>query len=686
MATSTQLYANNARSTLATGITNLSTSITLASGEGALFPSPATNQYFLITLETGSTREIIKISSRSGDVLTVAGGVAGRGQEGTTANSWSSGSLVEMRITKNTLAAFARLQDRMYEVNSLDLLSAPIDSDGNTYIAHDQDDQGNSIIAIRESDYRWSFPTYSTNIVTGTVTAGTNNTLTVTSTNIGSLPTFATGRFIIQFLTATNASIKGLPRRITASGTNTVTWSPALPASVTVGDTFRIYMSDVGVFASPVFASLTVSGLGTSRVVYTTTGGTLTSTGNLTYDGTDFVQTGGTHNLYGTTTSVKDTVFQIKGTADATKIVVFSASALSTATTRTFTLPDVSDTLVTLSATQSLTNKTIAGATITGSVTDSANTTKSGTMDAYGATVTFKDSAFTIKNSGDSSKVIIFSAANISPSGTRTYTMPDASGTVVLLNSGGLVDPSQGGVPTGTVLPFAGPTAPTGFLLCDGSAVSRTTYSALFGIISTTHGAGNGSTTFNVPDYRGRSLFGKDDMGGVAANRVTSAGSGVNGAGLGATGGAETVTLSLGQMPQHAHTLNETPHNHPVTNGLHGHGVTDPTHNHVLHDPSHYHRGSSSRNLFYNGGGGRADDAPGGGLDFNGASSQIWTVEGSVTGIWIDAVSTGISVNNGASNVSLTAASTGITINNNGSSQAHNNMPPASICNFIIKI
>lgn len=74
--------------------------------------------------------------------------------------------------------------------------------------------------------------------------------------------------------------------------------------------------------------------------------------------------------------------------------------------------------------------------------------------------------------------------------------------------------------PTGVVLPFAGASAPTGWLLCAGQAVSRTTYSDLFAVISTAHGAGDGSTTFNLPDYRGRTPAGLDNMGGTAANRL----------------------------------------------------------------------------------------------------------------------------------------------------------------------
>ncbi|NBO26841.1 MAG: tail fiber protein [Actinobacteria bacterium] len=57
--------------------------------------------------------------------------------------------------------------------------------------------------------------------------------------------------------------------------------------------------------------------------------------------------------------------------------------------------------------------------------------------------------------------------------------------------------------PTGTVLPFAGSTAPEGWLLCDGSAINRTTYATLFAVTSTTYGTGDGSTTFNLPDMRG---------------------------------------------------------------------------------------------------------------------------------------------------------------------------------------
>lgn len=78
-------------------------------------------------------------------------------------------------------------------------------------------------------------------------------------------------------------------------------------------------------------------------------------------------------------------------------------------------------------------------------------------------------------------------------------------------------------IPAGAVIAYAGASAPAGFLLCNGQAVSRTTYADLYSAIGTSHGSGNGSTTFNVPDYRGRFLRGVDGGAGRDPDRASRA-------------------------------------------------------------------------------------------------------------------------------------------------------------------
>lgn len=135
-------------------------------------------------------------------------------------------------------------------------------------------------------------------------------------------------------------------------------------------------------------------------------------------------------------------------------------------------------------------------------------------------------------------------------------------------------------LPPGMVAPFAGASAPTGWLLCYGQAVSRTTYAALFTAISTVYGSGDGSTTFNLPDLRGRAVFGQDDMGGTSANRLTGITGSIDGDTLGAAGGSESNTLTTTQLPAHTHTgttaVNSADHTHSGTtasDGAHTHGV-----------------------------------------------------------------------------------------------------------------
>ena len=116
--------------------------------------------------------------------------------------------------------------------------------------------------------------------------------------------------------------------------------------------------------------------------------------------------------------------------------------------------------------------------------------------------------------------------------------------------------------PAGVVITYAGSTAPEGWLLCDGSAVSRDTYATLFGVIGTTYGSGDGSTTFNVPDLSGRVAI------GPSATHL-----------LGSTGGSETVTLQTANLPAHAHTVPQHGHTHNIT-------ATTPTLSHTITQPA----------------------------------------------------------------------------------------------------
>lgn len=166
-------------------------------------------------------------------------------------------------------------------------------------------------------------------------------------------------------------------------------------------------------------------------------------------------------------------------------------------------------------------------------------------------------------------------AANYSVS---LFTALPAIKKLVSIDNAGTLKADQDIFPTGSVIDFAGSSNPTGWLLCFGQAVSRTTYSDLFALISTTYGVGDGSTTFNLPDLRGRTIAGKDDMGGSAASRITAGGSGITGTTLGAAGGVQTHPLVTGELASHLHTASSSgasvDHSHVTPNHQHRHVLT----------------------------------------------------------------------------------------------------------------
>jgi microcystin-dependent protein len=123
-------------------------------------------------------------------------------------------------------------------------------------------------------------------------------------------------------------------------------------------------------------------------------------------------------------------------------------------------------------------------------------------------------------------------------------------------------------VPLGASLEYWLPTAPnSSFAFPYGQAISRTTYATLFAAMGTTFGVGDGTTTFNIPDVRGRVVAGVDNMGGSAASRLTTSYFGANASNLGAVGGGESHTLTTAEIPSHTHanSLTDPGHNHSYT-------------------------------------------------------------------------------------------------------------------------
>jgi len=207
-------------------------------------------------------------------------------------------------------------------------------------------------------------------------------------------------------------------------------------------------------------------------------------------------------------------------------------------------------------------NLTFNGTTLAvAGLTNSGNTVLG---DAGGDTLTINSNAMAIPNTLNVGSNTLY----LSPSGTQVgigtttvgSNMLTVAGTVAS-TAGGFVFPDSTTqttavtAPAASMMVFAGASAPSGWLLCFGQAISRTTYATLFSAISTTYGIGDGTTTFNLPDMRGRVAAGADNMGGSAAGRLTSTTMSPDGNTLGATGGTQTHTLITAEMPAHTHDV-----------------------------------------------------------------------------------------------------------------------------------
>lgn len=181
-----------------------------------------------------------------------------------------------------------------------------------------------------------------------------------------------------------------------------------------------------------------------------------------------------------------------------------------------------------------------------------------------------------------------------------------------------VADPNYAIVPVGGIVPFAGGTAPGGYLFCDGSQVSRITYKSLFDVIGTSYGVGNGTTTFTVPDLRQRFPLGKAING--TGNTLGQAGGAIDHV---HGGGAHTHAFSgaTDARGEHAHTVNA--HSHNVSS--HQHGVTlsgttsepsqaalaqPPPSSYAVADELHTHDVTVSGVTDHGGGGGTSAESP----------------------------------------------------------------------------
>lgn len=159
---------------------------------------------------------------------------------------------------------------------------------------------------------------------------------------------------------------------------------------------------------------------------------------------------------------------------------------------------------------------------------------------------------FALRNSGTGA-ITIDPSLSEQINGLTSYVIGGGEFVIIYCDGAGFSTVGGSSSPVGTVLTTAVSTAPVGWLLCYGQAISRTSYATLFNAIGTAFGAGDGTSTFNVPDLRGRVVAGKDDMGGASAGRLSST---VASTTLGGSGGAAMHALSGAEIPNHSHGLN----------------------------------------------------------------------------------------------------------------------------------
>lgn len=234
MTKSTTLYSNNARALLMNSLGTGTTTITV--NNVSIFPTISdSTQHFMVTLDDGVNVEIVKVTGISGsDFINCV-----RAQEGTTAHSFSPGAKVENRLTAGNITKFARREDRLDDVASIENLSDPSGLNGNSRFCASTDSGGTPIIALVNGT-KWKLLNYPDVIKTGAVGA----TFTTTSMNVANIGTYlidSTAKvYVVQFTSGANI---GQCRFVTTIAAGSISWATALPTALSTGDTFEIYRS-----------------------------------------------------------------------------------------------------------------------------------------------------------------------------------------------------------------------------------------------------------------------------------------------------------------------------------------------------------------------------------------------------------------------------------------------------------
>lgn len=243
MSKSTTKYSNNARTTLSANILASDTTIPVMSSIG--FPSiVSTGDHFFITIDDGSNLEIVKITGVSGNNFVNCV----RAQEGTTARDFNSTTTVENRLTAGSITQFARLQDRLHTVASLDDVTSPATTDGNSVLCATTDAIGTPVVLVANGT-TWRLLNYPDRVRSGLIGA-TSTSTSLSSTGIGNnLKESVPNTYVIQITSGDNI---GICRFINTISTDSISWVTPIPFPVGLlaTDTYEIFRC-VGSWKAP---------------------------------------------------------------------------------------------------------------------------------------------------------------------------------------------------------------------------------------------------------------------------------------------------------------------------------------------------------------------------------------------------------------------------------------------------